>query len=48
MREKAPRLITEEDLTAAGFKPNAAIRKRITGKDLNDQKSGDQLILGRS
>ena len=36
IREKAPRLITEEDLTAAGFKPNAAIRKRITGKDLND------------
>ena len=36
IREKAPRLITEEDLTAAGFRPNAAIRKRVTGKDLND------------
>jgi len=31
-----PRLVTEEDLTTAGFKKNAAIRKRVIGKDLND------------
>ena len=31
-----PRLITKEDLDSAGFKSNAAIRKRVIGKDLND------------
>jgi hypothetical protein len=31
-----PRPVTEEDLTTAGFKKNAAIRQRVTGKDLND------------
>ena len=31
-----PRPVTEEDLTTAGFKKNAAIRKRVIGKDLND------------
>ena len=31
-----PRPVTEEDLTTAGFKKNAVIRQRVTGKDLND------------
>ena len=31
-----PRPVTEEDLTTAGFAPNAAVRKRVTGKDLDD------------
>jgi hypothetical protein len=30
-----PKVVTEEALTTAGFAPNAAIRKRIIGKDLN-------------
>ena len=30
-----PKAVTEEALTTAGFAPNAAIRKRIVGKDLN-------------
>jgi len=39
-----PRIITEEDLTAAGFKSNAAIRKRVTGKDLNDPEVRADLV----
>jgi len=31
-----PRPVTEEDLTTAGFAPNAAVRKRVIGKDLDD------------
>jgi hypothetical protein len=38
--EAAPALetrpVTEEDLTTAGFAPNAAVRKRVIGKDLDD------------
>ena len=30
------RPVTEEDLTTAGFAPNAAVRKRVIGKDLDD------------
>ena len=39
-----PRIITEQDLTIAGFKPNAAVRKRVTGKDLNDPKVRADLV----
>ena len=38
-----PRLVTEEDLTTAGFKKNAAIRQRVTGKDLNDPEVREDL-----
>jgi len=39
-----PRIITEQDLTTAGFKPNAAIRKRVTGKDLNNPEVRADLV----
>jgi|14BtaG_2_1085337.scaffolds.fasta_scaffold00285_4 hypothetical protein len=39
-----PRIITEEDLTTAGFKSNAAVRKRVTGKDLNDPEVRADLV----
>ena len=39
-----PRIITEQDLTTAGFKSNAAVRKRVTGKDLNDPEVRADLV----
>ena len=38
-----PRIVTAEDLTTAGFPPNAAIRKRVIGKDLSDPATQQDL-----
>ena len=44
-----PRPVTEEDLTVAGFKPNAAIRKRVIGKELtNPEVKADLVKAGRA